>query len=217
MMKLDFGCGTGGYQEISDNRLSCQSWCAAYGGPDTYAIDYDPDKLTLARQRIKNGTRFIQADGKNLPFPDSHFDLVHECGVLHHIAGYQQAIEEIARVLKPGGTLLLKESVDNDPIFRLLRRVLGKWQGDDISSLFTSDELDKELSRYFAITRREFYWRFTLSDVLRMIDREPQISLRFNQSMSMIFKKLGLDKQACSHYVIRAIKKDKPKTFIIGS
>lgn len=216
-MKLDFGCGAGGYQEIFEDRLNCQSWCATYGGPDTCAIDYDPAKLSLARQRIKNGTSFIQADGKQLPFPDDHFNLVHECGVLHHISGYQEAIAEIARVLKPGGLLLMKESVDNDPVFRLLRRVLGKWQGDDISSLFTSDELDQELGKYFQIDSRQYYWRFALSDVLRMIDREPQISLRFNQSMSMIFKKLGLDKQACSHYVIRAIKKDKPKTFIIGS
>jgi ubiquinone/menaquinone biosynthesis C-methylase UbiE len=209
-MKLDFGCGAGGHQEISEDRLNCQSWCATYGGPDTYAIDYDPVKLELARLRIKNGTRFIQADGKQLPFPDNYFDIVHECAVLHHISGYQEAIAEIARVLKPGGLLLMKESVDNDPIFRLLRRVLGKWQGDDISSLFTSDELDRQLDRYFNITHREYYWRFTLSDVLRMVDREPQISLKFNQDFSRLFKRLGMERWTCSHYVVSAIRKPIP-------
>lgn len=207
MMKLDYGCGSGGFQEISADRLRTGSWLMENGGPDTWAIDVNPDNIKKARLRINNGTKFMVADGKKLPFQENSFDILHEHGVLHHIQGYQDAIKEIARVMKPNGILLMKESVDNDPVFRLFRRILGKWQGDDISSMFTSDELDQALEPYFNILYCCYYWRFTISDCLRMYHIEPSFSLRFNHWISRMFFKLGIDSQMCSHYVLVAVRK----------
>lgn len=205
-MKLDFGCGMGGFQEISDDRLHTESWCERYGGPDTIGIDINPQRIEEARIRITNGTRFMVCNGNTLPFPDNYFVVVHDSGTLHHMPDYQTAIKEIARVTKPQGLLLLKESVDNDPVFRVMRRILGKWQGDHIDSLFTSESLDHCLARHFNIVFQSYYWRFTFSDALRMIDKEPAISLRFNHWLSSLFSKAGLDRDFCSHYVAMAIK-----------
>lgn len=55
---------------------------------------------SLPYQALKQGSAL------DIPFPDNHFDLVFSHGVLHHIPEIRRAQSEIARVLKPGGTLI---------------------------------------------------------------------------------------------------------------
>ena len=43
------------------------------------------------------------ADAENLPFDDEYFDAVYSWGVLHHSPATQKAVDEVFRVLKPGG------------------------------------------------------------------------------------------------------------------
>jgi ubiquinone/menaquinone biosynthesis C-methylase UbiE len=43
------------------------------------------------------------ADAENLPFPDENFDAIYTWGVIHHSPNTQKAVNEIHRVLKPGG------------------------------------------------------------------------------------------------------------------
>lgn len=42
-------------------------------------------------------------DARTLEFPDGHFDLVHSCAVFEHLADVTRVVEEMARVLRPGG------------------------------------------------------------------------------------------------------------------
>lgn len=44
------------------------------------------------------------ADAENLPFEDDRFDVVYSWGVLHHTPDTPKAVDEVFRVLKPGGT-----------------------------------------------------------------------------------------------------------------
>jgi SAM-dependent methyltransferase len=48
-----------------------------------------------------------QASALNLPFPDDHFDVIYSHGVFHHIPDVAQAQAELARVVKPGGQVVL--------------------------------------------------------------------------------------------------------------
>jgi len=45
----------------------------------------------------------FRADGEALPFDDNSFDIVYSWGVLHHSPDTEKAIEEVYRVLRPGG------------------------------------------------------------------------------------------------------------------
>jgi ubiquinone/menaquinone biosynthesis C-methylase UbiE len=75
------------------------------------AADISIGSLRAARtlseeQQVENIT-FMQSDLLRLEFPDNTFDLVWSWGVIHHTLNPRQALAELVRVLKPGGTLVL--------------------------------------------------------------------------------------------------------------
>lgn len=100
---LDVGCGEGRHCIASD-----------YYFPEAYSIGVDVcmTSLTSANQKLlefndkpTNRALFIQADAFKLPFNDASFDHIICSEVLEHIIHYEQVIDEINRLLKPGGTL----------------------------------------------------------------------------------------------------------------
>lgn len=76
--------------------------------PDVHvtATDLDPAMVRVAEARLaryQNATA-EQADVIRLPFADSSFHLVTSCLVLHHVGDWRRGIEQVYRVLQPGGT-----------------------------------------------------------------------------------------------------------------
>jgi len=49
----------------------------------------------------------INMDVENLMFEDNAFDLIYSWGVLHHTPNMEKAIDEVYRVLKPGGKIII--------------------------------------------------------------------------------------------------------------
>ena len=75
-------------------------------GFDVTGIDLTEKAIELAQERFAMYDmegNFRVADAENLPFSDNTFDVVYSFGVLHHTPDTAGAIEEIRRVLKPGG------------------------------------------------------------------------------------------------------------------
>ena len=67
------------------------------------------------------GVQLCEADAQMLPFLDECFDrIVHTC-LLHHVSGPEDALKEIRRVLRPGGTADLFLSSDPGLLFRMAR------------------------------------------------------------------------------------------------
>ena len=61
-------------------------------------------RTSYARTRALSRAHVVQADLCQLPFAEGTFDFAYSYGVLHHSPNTQTAIEEVHRVLKPGGT-----------------------------------------------------------------------------------------------------------------
>ena len=95
---LDLGCGDGFMLER----------CIKAGHlPDQlFGIDLSPHELTLARQRPKlRGVQLEQARIQAMPYPKASFDIVLSHLVLMLVGPVAPSIAEIARVLKPGGSV----------------------------------------------------------------------------------------------------------------
>lgn len=90
---LENGCGVGMYVEH----------LAPYGGK-IFGLEYDFERAAETGGRLPN---IINAAGENLPYPDNFFDLILSHEVLEHVADDTQAIREMARVLKPGGRMVI--------------------------------------------------------------------------------------------------------------
>lgn len=103
---LDVGAGTG----------ATGAWLAEHG--DLVASDFMPLALELNRERHA-ATGFVAADARQLPFADASFDVALCVTVLCHqsIPDPQIVVNELARVVRPGGVLCLWE-----PGVRRLRR-----------------------------------------------------------------------------------------------
>ncbi len=92
---LDVGCGEGRFCRMLKTH-----------GVDVTGIDPTPALIAAARQRDADST-YLEAAAERLPFGDETFDLVVSYLSLIDIPDIQAAIPEMARVLNPGGALLI--------------------------------------------------------------------------------------------------------------
>lgn len=103
---LDVGSGAG---QIAKNLLK-------YADRDASVTCFDLsfEMLRRARTRMKSSVpQFVTADMTRLPFADASFDTV-TCGyVLEHLPDPRPGLNELARVLVPGGRLLLFATEDS--------------------------------------------------------------------------------------------------------
>ncbi len=83
---------------------------AARQGADVVGIDYVPALIEIARKRAaaeQVPAEFIEAAAENLPFPDSSFDVVVSAIGVMFAADHQRAADEIVRVVRPGGRIVV--------------------------------------------------------------------------------------------------------------
>lgn len=96
---LDLCCGTG---DFAMQCLQHQSKCHLTGA------DFAIPMLQLAREK-NSAIPFLAADALQLPFPDHHFDAVMVGFGVRNFTDTKAGLQEIARVLRPGGRLMLLE------------------------------------------------------------------------------------------------------------
>jgi ubiquinone/menaquinone biosynthesis C-methylase UbiE len=75
------------------------------------AVDMVPELLAEARKRVPGNVELVEADATALPFDDFSFDLVGTMRTLHHVPRPELVIAEIARVARPGATVLVMDQV----------------------------------------------------------------------------------------------------------
>jgi ubiquinone/menaquinone biosynthesis C-methylase UbiE len=120
---LDIGCGNGAVSLPLIREGRCRKLTL---------LDMSAAMLGLARAQVSprehGQVEFVNGDFLALPFGTGKFDLVLCIGVLAHVACPSVLIEKIARLLKPGGSLLIEITDSHHPVgaaFVLYHAVLG--------------------------------------------------------------------------------------------
>ncbi len=135
---LDVGCGTGDFTERLQRQL----------GIDLIALDLSHRMTELARAR---GLSAIRADVQALPFADQQFDCILANRVLYHLPDLDRGLAEIARALRPDGTLVAV-TYSNDHL-RELWDVVGE---SPMASTFSAENGAAALGRHFnPVERRD--------------------------------------------------------------
>ena len=102
---LDVGCGTG----VVTRDIARQV------GPGGLVVGVDPTPVfveiaeRLRQEANLDGLHYQTGDGRALDFPDSSFDVVMAITVLSHLPARTQVLAELARVVRPGGRLLVTD------------------------------------------------------------------------------------------------------------
>jgi SAM-dependent methyltransferase len=137
---LDLGCGRGGVVELfwRDVRL---------------AAGLDPDVPSLAEHRAP-GMPVIRGRGENLPFAAASFDVIVCLWVLEHLEQPEAVLQEVRRVLRPGGHFVFLTPNLRNPLLLLnrLAKAVPALQQRIVPRLYGRHEVDTFPVRYRANT-----------------------------------------------------------------
>ena len=113
---LDYGCGRGD-MALDYLRNGAAKVCAIDISPVYVA---DGESRVIAEGFAPERFDFQVMDAHKMTFPDNSFDIVAGWSILHHLDA-DTAMNEIHRVLKPGGRVLLWEPLLDHPLLKLFR------------------------------------------------------------------------------------------------
>lgn len=120
---LDVGCGTGVLARAAVGRV----------GPPGRVVGVDPnDGMRAVAQRRCPGVEIVAGFAEALPFPDASFDAVLSQFALMFFADREGALQEMRRVLRPGGRLVVLTwaSIETSPGYAAMVGLLRELFGD---------------------------------------------------------------------------------------
>lgn len=97
-------------------------------GHEVVAVDASPAMVEELRRRFGGRVAAREADAQALPFPDASFDGVFANMCLHHVEDPALAVREMARVLRPGGRLVVTDLDEHEHEF-LRTEHHDRWMG----------------------------------------------------------------------------------------
>lgn len=176
---LDIGTGRGGFP----------THVAADRGADVHGIDIDPLHVSEARANarerdVSGSTEFGVGDYHDIPYPDDTFDTVSGIETVCHSERKERVLEEIRRVLKPGGRLMISDGFMGrtsltEPEAEKMRTVLDGWAVPDFAHIsefretlealgFTDVTFDDHYDQIIPSSRRQWWLSLGVTPLLKV-------------------------------------------------
>ena len=92
---LDLGCGDGRSYDLFHRLV-----------PDCRWTGVDIEDSPEVNARVRDDVNFVTYDGETLPFESGSFDLVYSYQVMEHVRYPERVLDEVRRVLRPGGLFI---------------------------------------------------------------------------------------------------------------
>jgi demethylmenaquinone methyltransferase/2-methoxy-6-polyprenyl-1,4-benzoquinol methylase len=129
---LDLCCGTGDL-----------AWALARQGAHVTGLDFSEAMLAIAQNRripCPHPPVFLRGDAQRLPFPDQSFEVVTISYGLRNLARWQLGLEEMVRVAKPGGRIIVLDfGKPDNPLWRSCYFAYLRWMVPVFGRLFCGD------------------------------------------------------------------------------
>lgn len=212
---LDLGCGAG------ENSVYF-----AQKGARCVATDYSPGMVEVALQLAeKNGVKIEgrTVNAMEIDFPDNTFDLVYASNLLHHIPDPKLVLQEMHRVLKPGGKACFWDPLKHNPVINVYRQIATEVRTEDETPLdinivdYIQSTFDKTaydtfwiatlwiFLRFYLIEKvnpnEERYWKKIISEQERLKPTYAQL-----EKLDKVLKKLPLMKRMAWNIAVVATK-----------
>ena len=186
---LDWGCGYGQVSALLEEE-----------GVDVVAFDYREDieaPTVEPLERFPEILAQLSPDPVELPFADDSFDTVLSCGVLEHVAHPGGSLDEIHRVLRPGGTFFVTNLPNRWSYTERFAKLLGLYYHGQLPNdrVYTKRSIVKLVERH-GFTVRELRHAHMLPLTLggparpvwkasRLLERVPGLNI-FATSLEVI-------------------------------
>lgn len=142
----------------SDNGVI--SYLLRQRGGNWTSADLDDHSVTAIKSLVK--TNVYQIDGGPTPFANNEFDVVAILDFLEHIPDDAGFVDEVYRILKPGGTLIINTPHLKNSLLRRFRLAIG--QTDEkhghLRPGYTVDSIKGLLGNRFRVERQKTYSKF---------------------------------------------------------
>jgi MPBQ/MSBQ methyltransferase len=134
---LDVGCGIGGTSRFLAKKFGDQA--------KVTGITLSPEQVKRATQLAKDqnvfNAEFKVMDALEMQFSANTFDLVWACESGEHMPDKKKYVEEMTRVLKPGGKIVIATWCQRDDINKPFDEKVSKWVGVYCLSRFNCSDM----------------------------------------------------------------------------
>ena len=184
-------------------------------GARVVSVDFSPLATRNTKLLLKEASLdgdIVLADAKSLPFRDSQFDVVYSFGVIHHIPGMSEVLDEVKRTLRNQG-LFMGMVYNRDSLLYAYSIVYlhGIKEGLLAQGMSESDIASNFSERFTGNSYTKVYSKDELTDLLRRYFSRVWVSARFNVIDTVERRKVKLQLEAGQtdlgwHLVFRATK-----------
>ncbi len=157
---LDLGCGTGRFTETLAQAFACP----------VVGVEPSEAMLAVARNEDLPGVEWKKGSAEDIPLEDGAVGLVFMSQVFHHLSDPQKALQEIHRVLAPGGCLVIRNGTAENNEETEWLQCFPEALAFDIARMQTRRALEETVCRrpfdliaqqtfrqFFAPSYREYY------------------------------------------------------------
>ena len=191
---LDVACSQGDFLKLLAE--SFEDFTEAVG------IDSASDRIEQAKKKYPEGFSFKVMNAEQLDFPDGYFDTVAIRHSLHHLDNVDSVLNEMERVLKPGGRFVVCEVVqspetEKENSYRHVHHwwaKLSRARGETHNETLTVDEVLDVISRIGLKERKHFEFLEEPSKEERKKEVEDilEVNARFIDELTRRGDKSGL-------------------------
>lgn len=154
---LDVGCGSG---ELSNEYLKKSK--------QVYGVDSSKKSIEVAKRKYPT-IKFRLAPAERLPFEDNFVDVVVMTDVLEHVKDERKTLEEVYRVMKPKGTLIL--SAPHKGMFRWMDPFNLKFLSPKLYRLWKGKQYDVTIFK-----KESWHRHYSLKEIRKLFEGKFEIT-----------------------------------------